>query len=93
MKKPLPLTELVERNKCPICGKSSYSAGGTHPQCAVARADAAERVALKAEHKAEKKPPNWNRQWSKVCPKCQRQLPARRVVCDCGHQFPVTVPK
>ena len=26
-------------------------------------------------------------QWRKRCPRCQRDLPARRMVCDCGHSF------
>jgi hypothetical protein len=57
-----------------------------HPQCALARADAKTRAALKAkavtdEKRAVKKP------WSKICPKCKRQVPSRRMVCDCGQEL------
>jgi hypothetical protein len=31
--KPLPLSKPIPRRKCPICGMSSYSASGVHPQC------------------------------------------------------------
>ena len=27
--------------QCPVCGRDSYSLSGEHPQCALARADAA----------------------------------------------------
>jgi hypothetical protein len=29
---------------CPVCGKPSYSLAGEHPQCAIARIDAATRA-------------------------------------------------
>ncbi|HEX4000960.1 MAG TPA: hypothetical protein VHX65_20615 [Pirellulales bacterium] len=32
-RKPAPLLALVVRPHCPICGKTVYSATGSHPQC------------------------------------------------------------
>ena len=40
---------------CPVCGKSSYSLGGIHPQCAVLLADAPRADRLDAEKKAKAK--------------------------------------
>ena len=42
-KKPIILQFTPARANCPVCGKPSYSATGTHPQCAVARFDALTR--------------------------------------------------
>ena len=95
VKKPGPLEAAILRNLCPVCGKASYSRGGTHPQCAVARADAdvrAKRLAagIVAPRSAARTP------WMKSCPQCQRQMASRRYVCDCGHAFgpaaPVALP-
>jgi hypothetical protein len=47
-RKPIPLDVTVERKKCPICGTSSYSLSGEHPQCAQNRADKVRRAAEKA---------------------------------------------
>lgn len=86
MKKPEPMVLEPERLRCPVCGKPSYSRTGTHPQCSVARADAISRAAQRATAVVvELKKPR--QQWSKVCPSCKRQIPSRRVVCDCGHTF------
>jgi hypothetical protein len=76
----------MTRAICPVCGKASYSRTGTHPQCAVAHADAISRAARKAaEPKSDKSPAR--KSWSKTCPKCNCQIPARRFACECGHQF------
>jgi hypothetical protein len=40
-KKPEMIYFPQHRNLCPVCGKASYSRSGEHPQCSVARADAA----------------------------------------------------
>jgi len=71
---------------CPVCGEPSYSRDGIHPQCNVTRND---RVRTKA-HKAKvaAKPKSVSTPWLKRCPKCSRQVAARRHTCDCGHQFP-----
>lgn len=52
-KKPSPIAAWPAPKICPVCGKSSYSAGGIHPQCAVVQADAPRRALLAAEKKAE----------------------------------------
>jgi hypothetical protein len=70
---------------CPVCGKPSYSLGGVHPQCAVARADKVRKAKPAAKSKAAP-----FGQWKKVCPSCNRQVPARRYSCDCGHKFEPT---
>lgn len=84
--KPALVPTIQPRGLCPVCGKASYSSTGTHPQCSVARADAISRAARKAagtevDKTLARKP------WSKPCPKCKHQVPARRFVCDCGHKF------
>jgi hypothetical protein len=72
----------VKPPACPVCGKPSYSRGGVHPQCAVARADKVRKL---------KTPPKPKTavlgQWKKRCPRCNRELPARRYSCECGHKF------
>ncbi|HJS08257.1 MAG TPA: hypothetical protein VJ809_11385 [Pirellulales bacterium] len=68
---------------CPVCGKPSYSRGGVHPQCAVSRAD---KVRKAAQPAAKAKAPAGG-QWKKTCPRCQRQVAARRYSCECGHTF------
>ncbi len=85
-RKPLLIPTILPRGLCPVCGKPSYSPTGTHPQCAVVRADAISRAARKADPSAAAKSVA-RKPWSKPCPQCKRQIPARRVVCDCGHKF------
>lgn len=70
---------------CPVCGKPSYSQGGVHPQCAVARADKIRKPKIAPKPKSAAMG-----QWKKRCPKCQRQVPARRYSCECGHKFEQT---
>jgi hypothetical protein len=84
-KKPTVASPIAARGVCPVCGKASYSLTGTHPQCAVARADSVARAARKAAGTEVIKTPR--KSWSKPCPKCKHQVPARRIVCDCGHKF------
>ncbi|TWT99430.1 hypothetical protein Pla108_03690 [Botrimarina colliarenosi] len=38
-KKPEPLQRAQAQRKCPVCGHSSYSVDGIHPQCHRAKAD------------------------------------------------------
>lgn len=89
-KKPTVVRPVAARRLCPICGKPSYSSSGTHPQCSLARADAKARAARKLSGDANAKPTR--KSWSKPCPKCKRQVPARRMVCDCGHAFDTAAP-
>ncbi len=48
IRKPIPEQLYAPRIQklCPVCGKPSYSLAGEHPQCAIARTDAATRVKL-----------------------------------------------
>jgi hypothetical protein len=84
-KKPIPVLPPRAKAICAVCGKPSYSASGMHPQCSVARADASTKADLKLTRPvvAKTRP----KTWFKPCPKCRRQMPTRRVVCDCGHAF------
>lgn len=84
-KKPVIVPAIAPRRVCPVCGKASYSRTGTHPQCALARADAVSNQARKAANVPLDEAPR--KLWSKPCPKCKRQIHARRIVCDCGHNF------
>lgn len=79
---------------CPVCGKTTYSRGGIHPQCASERADKVVRAARKeAEEKAEKVVATVQprQQWTKLCGVCKRVVPARRAMCECGFVFPKKV--
>lgn len=51
-KKPIPLDSSPKRKICPVCGQSSYSSTGIHPQCAMTQADAPRRERLAAKRKA-----------------------------------------
>ena len=87
-RKPIPTQPASTTRLCPVCGKASYSSTGTHPQCALARADAATKAERKAADVIESS--EARKSWSKPCPKCKRQVPARRYTCDCGHLFSAT---
>jgi hypothetical protein len=52
-KKPALIYFPAARKFCPVCGKVSYSVSGEHPQCAVARGDAAFRA--KQKKRSERK--------------------------------------
>jgi hypothetical protein len=91
-KKPVPVTAARASEKlCPVCGKRSYSAAGTHPQCAQRQADTARKEKMAAEKAAEEKPakkaPRQQRSWKKKCPKCDSEVHVRKKVCTCGHNF------
>jgi hypothetical protein len=72
------------RAVCPVCGTTAYSKDGIHPQCAVVRADKITPRPKEKDKSAQTKPVG---QWKKRCPRCKRDLPAARIVCDCGHSF------
>ena len=81
-----PKVDNPVRPVCPVCGKTAYSQGGIHPQCAVSKADKIVRETRKvADAKILATQPA--KQWTKVCPRCRRQVPARRAACECGHRF------
>jgi hypothetical protein len=96
-KKPDPLLIMPAkpRRLCPVCGQVSYSAGGTHPQCAEEHADAARVARLKkaqkmARPKGKGTNPNAISPWHKRCPKCLMEVHIRKLDCKCGYQFPRT---
>jgi hypothetical protein len=51
-KKPLPMMATAPRRACPICRKTSYSASGIHPQCALLQADGPRNERIRNERKA-----------------------------------------
>lgn len=78
---------------CPVCGQSSYSLGGIHPQCSVTLADAKRKKQLGVEKQAAAKRKSkikvperlvWN---MKKCPKCSAKLHVRIKNCGCGYDF------
>ena len=78
---------------CPVCGKTAYSHGGIHPQCAVDRADKADRIVLKARNAdlaIQPKPPA-RKLWTKRCPLCNHDVHVRLSICACGHSFQTKV--
>jgi hypothetical protein len=96
-KKPDPLLTVPAKSHrlCPVCGMVSYSAGGTHPQCAEVQADAARVARLKkaqktARPKAKGAHPNALSPWQKRCPKCRTEVHIRKLACDCGYRFSPT---
>ena len=72
---------------CPVCGESSYSKDGIHPQCAVQLADESRKEQLHAARKASQAGEPKQKSWNKQCPQCKSQLHVRRKECDCGHVF------
>jgi len=84
-RKPPPLYIAPERNKCPVCGHTSYSTTGIHPQCAMQIADQASlrRIQLKKPPVPKAGP----RHFEKLCPRCKAILHVRRIACQCGYEF------
>lgn len=39
-KKAIPVLATAQGKICPVCGHTTYSRGGVHPQCSFFRADA-----------------------------------------------------
>jgi hypothetical protein len=89
--KPPPLLESARPNVCPVCGKSSYSAAGIHPQCAVKQGDEKLKARLgreKAKARSDKpKDAQASTRWQKTCPKCKLSQHVRKKLCECGHAF------
>jgi hypothetical protein len=93
-KKPPPLIPARVRNLCPVCGKTSYSRAGIHPQCSVRQADEESKIRVKrerllAEDKRTGAPVSGLSPWHKSCPKCHTLQHVRKTVCACGHTFTV----
>jgi hypothetical protein len=93
-KKPIPLSmvALTPRRKCPVCGQSSYSREGIHPQCAQQQADTKRMDRIKiakaaAKPKASEPNPLAVSPWHKRCPKCKAEVHIRKMTCECGQKF------
>jgi len=60
LRKPLPITATPLGKVCPVCGHTSYSRGGVHPQCQALLVDqpllAARRRARALEKPVKGKP-------------------------------------
>lgn len=52
--KPEPIFKTKTRPVCPVCGKTSYSKDGIHPQCALVKAEEPRMKKIKAKQKAER---------------------------------------
>jgi hypothetical protein len=88
IQKPQPLRGSNSlRNRCPVCNQATYSTSGIHPQCAAKRASDSIQLAVKAKRTSAVPNPPSRSLWLKQCPKCRRDVSARRAVCDCGHSF------
>jgi hypothetical protein len=48
-KKSIPVVATAQGRVCPVCGQTSYSRGGVHPQCSFFKADA--KLLLKRRRK------------------------------------------
>ena len=92
MPAPLLPTRQAARPLCPVCGMTSYSKGGIHPQCAQQQADGRRMDRIKAvkrqaEAKAKPRNPLALNPWHKRCPRCRAEMHIRKAKCQCGHQF------
>jgi RNA polymerase subunit RPABC4/transcription elongation factor Spt4 len=87
--KPQPLFILPQRKLCPVCGATSYSASGIHPQCAMQQADSRRMQKVKHPSKARKKATKSTQptHWQKACPRCRTVVHVRKRQCQCGHAF------
>lgn len=89
--RPPPLFPVPIRALCPVCGQTSYSSTGVHPQCSMQKADRERMQALgkvgadarKVTEAAELSP------WQRGCPRCKAVVHVRKKVCTCGYKFPV----
>lgn len=95
-KKPDPLIPARTNHRCPVCGETSYSRAGIHPQCSVRQADEKRKLSLKRDRLADKteKPGKASGElaaWQKTCPKCKSPQHVRKLVCGCGHRFATKV--
>jgi hypothetical protein len=90
-KKPIPLVARSRRPACPVCGQTSYSREGIHPQCAVKQADDKRLERIRERNRTESdsdtQPSVATGTWQKICPECKASLHVRRKACDCGHEF------
>jgi hypothetical protein len=95
-KRPQPLFSAVVTKgaACPVCGFTSYSRNGIHPQCARRHEDEKRMARLKSRQSRDSKsgvapllPQNVLKPCHKRCPQCRNQVHARKSRCGCGYNF------
>ena len=88
-KKPQPLIEPRPRKLCPVCGETSYSLMGVHPQCAANQADVNRVNGTSHTEKSTDTETSDSHQkaWHKPCPVCRKLNHVRKSVCECGHEL------
>ena len=85
-KKPMPLVISRQRPICPVCGHSTYSANGVHPQCAGVQADKLRMLGVRGQPRLVAARRHGAVQ-TKMCPECHKKTVATTTSCDCGFQF------
>ena len=92
-RKPVPHFDRRLRPCCPVCGETSYSSAGIHPQCAVRRLDdeRMKRMRLRVARGQQEQfePPCDMSPWKRVCPVCNELQRVRKPACNCGHVFTI----
>ena len=90
-KKPEPLISRRIHDRCAVCGETSYSASGIHPQCAVRHADEIrlKTVKTKKHDQVDVESDNRPKSWQKKCPSCKLVLHVRKKICSCGYDFSI----
>ena len=92
-RKPQPLLDRKIRACCPVCGKTSYSTVGIHPQCAVQQADNERMARVRLRIAEGRQIPiaslNDMSPWKRTCPECNEVQHARKKTCKCGHVFSI----
>lgn len=91
-RKPAPLYDHKPRPVCPVCGHTTYSRAGIHPQCSRQAADEQRMTRIKAKREAAPAQRRASsseavKPWHKRCPKCHTDVHIRRSNCDCGFRF------
>jgi hypothetical protein len=88
--RPPPLYPAPLRATCPVCGHTSYSATGVHPQCSMQKADMERMRHVKKQRRVERTAADVAElsPWQKVCPRCRLVAHVRKRDCTCGYKFP-----
>ena len=55
IRKPLPMTATAMGKVCPVCGHTSYSRGGVHPQCSALLVERPLLAARRRDQASEKR--------------------------------------
>ena len=83
-RKPVPIFSWPARPRCPVCGYTSYSLAGIHPQCASVASDKV-RIARTVTKTVEKPIEPKLKRYEKNCPSCRCIVHVRLIKCGCGH--------